>query len=123
MTSPIELTNDEHDKLQKEYLRNELLIGGGITLAGTLLGTLYGLWKNYQYKKTNNTADPKATQNTLISAFEGALLGVLIAVIAALAYRWEAQRRRAKLLLLHKDVQSTQLQQKVGLGLEPTKGK
>lgn len=67
-----------------ELLRNELIIGGGIALLGGVIGLGYGLWKNSRAKNTGFT---DAVKTDLWAAFEGAIVGIIIALIAILLYR------------------------------------
>nr|UMO78875.1 hypothetical protein [Pandoravirus belohorizontensis] len=67
----------------RELLRNEIIIGAGITLLGGAIGFGYGLWKNSSAKKSGAAA----VESDLLAAFEGAILGIIIALVAVLLYR------------------------------------
>jgi hypothetical protein len=67
----------------REMLRNEIIIGAGITLLGGAIGFGYGLWKNQRAKRTGTGA----VESDLMAAFEGALIGLIIALAAVLLYR------------------------------------
>ncbi|AVK75880.1 hypothetical protein pneo_cds_273 [Pandoravirus neocaledonia] len=67
----------------RELLRNEIIIGAGITLLGGAIGFGYGLWKNSNAKKSGSAA----VESDLVAAFEGAIFGLIIALIAVLLYR------------------------------------
>ncbi|AGO82395.1 hypothetical protein pdul_cds_368 [Pandoravirus dulcis] len=67
----------------RELLRNEIIIGAGITLLGGAIGFGYGLWKNSSAKKSGSAA----VESDLLAAFEGAILGLIIALVAVLLYR------------------------------------
>ncbi|AGO83943.1 hypothetical protein psal_cds_320 [Pandoravirus salinus] len=67
----------------RELLRNEIIIGAGITLLGGAIGFGYGLWKNSSAKRSGSAA----VESDLLAAFEGAILGLIIALVAVLLYR------------------------------------
>lgn len=67
----------------RELLRNEIIIGAGITLLGGAIGFGYGLWKNSSAKKSGAAA----VESDLLAAFEGAILGLIISLVAVLLYR------------------------------------
>lgn len=67
----------------RELLRNEIIIGAGITLLGGAIGFGYGLWKNNSAKKSGSAA----VESDLVAAFEGAIFGLIIALVAVLLYR------------------------------------
>nr|UMO79573.1 hypothetical protein [Pandoravirus aubagnensis] len=67
----------------RELLRNEIIIGAGITLLGGAIGFGYGLWKNSSAKKSGSAA----VESDLVAAFEGAIFGLIIALVAVLLYR------------------------------------
>ena len=86
------------EKLDKDYLRNEIIIGSVLTAIGTAVGLGVGLWRNSNFKKTNATADPNATRNVVISTALGLLGGLVLGLLAALALRTYFQSQRARLL-------------------------
>jgi hypothetical protein len=67
----------------RELLRNEIIIGAGITLLGGAIGFGYGLWKNSNAKKSGSAA----VESDLLAAFEGAILGLIISLVAVILYR------------------------------------
>lgn len=67
----------------RELLRNEIIIGAGITLLGGAIGFGYGLWKNSSAKKSGAAT----VESDLLAAFEGAIFGLIIALVAVLLYR------------------------------------
>nr|UDO47721.1 hypothetical protein [Pandoravirus massiliensis] len=67
----------------RELLRNEIIIGAGITLLGGAIGFGYGLWRNNSAKKSGSAA----VESDLVAAFEGAVFGLIIALVAVLLYR------------------------------------
>lgn len=66
-----------------ELVKNEIIIGAGITLLGGAIGFGYGYWKSTQAKQSGSAA----TQTDLTAAFEGALIGIIIALFAVILYR------------------------------------
>jgi len=108
--SPADL--EAKKQLDEEFLRNELLIGAGIVATGAALGALWGLWSNYQYKQKNMMANPEATKTLWRSVFEFALIGLVLALIAAIAYRVYFQSKRAKVLALQQKAVGRSLAQR-----------
>lgn len=64
-------------------LRNELIIGAGITLLGGVIGFTYGVRTSGKQGRTGIGAVGKTFGN----AFTGALIGLILAILAVLAYR------------------------------------
>jgi len=67
----------------RELLRNEVIIGTGVTLLGGVIGLAYGIWNNNKSKKSGFAL----VQSDLKAALEGAILGVIIALASILLYR------------------------------------
>lgn len=65
----------------EDLVKNELLIGGGLVVFGGLVGFTYTYIKN----QNKTTGDVKTSD--FRSAFEGALVGAVIALVTILIYR------------------------------------
>lgn len=114
-------TYGPYPSTQSELVRNKILVGLGVTFLGGLIGFAYGYYKNQKAKASGLTT----LESDLASAFEGALFGIIIAVISILAcivYHARAVRSQGK---TEREAQLTALQtarvaryQAVSKGLE-----
>lgn len=73
----------------QELLKNELAIGAGITILGGLIGFAYAFHKG-------TTTGVAGVEHDLAAAFEGAIVGLIIAIIAVLLYRGYFHAQSAK---------------------------
>jgi hypothetical protein len=104
-----------------ELERNEWLIGGLITLVGAGIGFVYALNKNRSRKKSGLST----LESDALAAFEGAVIGAIIAAFAVILYRvYYHQKYVRSLSRIEEARQTGRLQQtRSRYGLVSTTGK
>lgn len=102
------LATSTYARTQEELVRNEIIIGLGITLVGGAIGFAYAFFKNQRQR----AAGLPTLESDVLAAFEGALIGIIIAIVSILLYRIIFHAQSAKYLAqIQREAQLSALQE------------